>query len=65
MGILLRVDTTRVLSEGGFLLPLGAAGERSEFNIKPPLLGSTPDFSLRLSPEVFSTSGYIRKTAGV
>ena len=25
---------------------------------------STPDFSSRLSPEVFSTSGYIRKTAG-
>ena len=25
--------------------------------------GSTPDFSSRLSPEVFSTSGYFRKTA--
>ena len=65
MGTRLRVDTTRVLSVGGFLPPWGAAGERSEFDIKPPLLGSTPDFSLRLSPEVFSTSGYFRKTAGV
>ena len=26
--------------------------------------GSTPDFSLRLSPEVFSAKGYFRKTAG-
>ena len=33
----LRVDTTWVLSVGGSLPPCGAAGERSEFNIKPPL----------------------------
>ena len=32
-----RVDTTRVLSVGGTLPPWGAAGERSEFNFKPPL----------------------------
>ena len=35
--IRLRMDTTRVLSVGGFLPPLGAAGERSESNIKQPL----------------------------
>ena len=38
----LRVDTTRVLSVGGLLPPIGAAGERPEFDIKltlgPPLL---------------------------
>ena len=33
----LRVDTTQVLSVGGSLPPCGAAGERSEFNTKPPL----------------------------
>ena len=33
----LRVDTTRVLSVGGSLPPRGAAGDRSEFSIKPPL----------------------------
>ena len=33
----LRVDTTRVLSVVGSLPPWGVAGERSEFNIKPPL----------------------------
>ena len=33
----LRVDTTRVLSVGGPLPPCGAAGERSESDIKPPL----------------------------
>ena len=37
VGIRLRVDTTRVLSVGGNLSPCGAAGERSESNIKPPL----------------------------
>ena len=34
----LRVDTTRVLSVGGFLPPCRAARERSEFNIKPPFV---------------------------
>ena len=33
----LRVDTTQVLSVGGSLPPCGAAGERSKFDIKPPL----------------------------
>ena len=65
VGNRLRVDTTRVLSVGVSLPPLGAAGERSEFSIKPPIGGPTPDFSSRLSPEVFSTSGYFRKTAVV
>ena len=37
VGTRLRVDTTRVLSVGGSLPPCGAAGEMSEFNIKPPL----------------------------
>ena len=37
VGTRLRVDTTRVLSVGGSLAPWGAAGERSEFNVKPPL----------------------------
>ena len=37
VGTRLRVETTRVLSVGGNLPPCGAAGERSEFNIKPPL----------------------------
>ena len=37
VGTRLRVDTTRVLSVRGSLPPCGAAGERSEFNIKPPL----------------------------
>ena len=37
VGTRLRVDTTRVLYARGSLPPWGAAGERSEFNIKPPL----------------------------
>ena len=37
VGTHLRVDTTQVLSVGGSLPLCGAAGERSEFDIKPPL----------------------------
>ena len=37
IGTRLRVDTTRVLSVWGSIPPWGAAGERSEFYIKPPL----------------------------
>ena len=37
VGMRLRVDTTRVLSVGGSIPPWRAAGERSEFNNKPPL----------------------------
>ena len=37
VGTRLRVDTKRVLSVGGSLPPWGTAGERSEFNITPPL----------------------------
>ena len=37
VGTRLRVDTTRVLSVGGSPPPWGTAGERSEFDIKPPL----------------------------
>ena len=36
VGTRLRVDTTRVLSVGVNLPSCGAAGERSEFSIKPP-----------------------------
>ena len=36
-GTRLREDTTLVLSVGGSIPPSGAAGEMSEFNIKPPL----------------------------
>ena len=36
-GTHLRVDTTRDFSVGGAIPPWGAAGERSEFGIKPPL----------------------------
>ena len=48
---------------GGSLYPMGAAVERPESDIKPPL--GVPDFSLMLSPEVFSTSRYFCKTVGV
>ena len=65
VGNRLRVDTTRVLSVGGSLPCWGAAGETSEFNIKPPLGAPLLIFLSRLSPEVFSTSGYFRKTDGV
>ena len=37
VGTRLRVDTTRVFSVGGFLPTWEAVGERSEFDIKPPL----------------------------
>ena len=37
VGTRLRVDTTRVLPVGDSIPPWRAAGERSEFNIKPPL----------------------------
>ena len=37
VGTRLRVDTTLGMSVGGSYPPCGAAGERSEFNIKPPL----------------------------
>ena len=37
VGTRLRVDTTQVLSVAGSLPHWGAAGERSEINIKPPL----------------------------
>ena len=59
----LRVDTTLVFSVGAFLAPMGAAGERPEFDIKPPLGAPLLIFPSKLSPEVFSTRGYFRKTA--
>ena len=37
VGTRLRVDTTPVFSVRGSLPPWGAAGEMSEFNIKPPI----------------------------
>ena len=37
VGTRLRMDTIQLFSVRGSLPPWGAAGERSEFNIKPPL----------------------------
>ena len=37
VGTRLRLDNTRVFSVGGFLPPSGTAGERPEYDIKPPL----------------------------
>ena len=44
--------------------PLWELPERGQSLTSNHLLGSTPDFSSGLSPEVFSTSGFFRKTAG-
>ena len=65
VGTCLHVDTTWVLSVGGFIPSMGAAGERAEFDIKLPLGASFLIFASRLSPEVISTRGYFCKTAGV
>ena len=63
------MDTTRALSVcvcgGGGSVPLGELLDRGQSLTSSRFRASTPDFSLRLSPEVLSTSGYIRKTAGV
>ena len=40
VGTSLRVDTTRVSSAGGFLPPMGAAGERPVLDIKWPIRAS-------------------------
>ena len=62
-GTRLRVDTTRVLSVE---FPTPLVEQRREVRVlhQTAIMGSTPDFSSRLSPEVFSTSGYFRKTVG-
>ena len=56
VGTRLRVDTTQVLSVGGSISSCGAAGERSEFNIKPPLgaplLTSPRGYLLKYFPQV-------------
>ena len=39
------MDTTQVLCVGGIFPPMGAAGERPEFDIKPPLGASLLIFS--------------------
>ena len=49
----------------GSLPHLGAARERSEFSVNPPLEAPLLIFHHFSSPEVFSTSGYFRKTADV
>ena len=63
-GTRLRVDTTRVLSEGGFLSICRDVEEKPEFGIKmplgAPLLIFTGDYLVKSS-----TKGYFRKTAGV
>ena len=38
----LSVDTTRILSIGGYLPLMRAAGDRPEFYIKPPIGGYLP-----------------------
>ena len=60
-GTRLRVDTTRVVSVGGSP-PLWSCWREVRVLHQTAFRGSTPDFSSRLSPEVFSTSGYFRKT---
>ena len=65
VGTHLHKDTTHVLSVGGSLPPWRSADEKPEFDIKPPLGVPVLIFSSRLSPEVFFTRGYIRKTAVV
>ena len=52
VGTRLRVDTTRVFICGGNLPPCGAAGERSEFNIKLPLG----------APLMIFSRGYLQKS---
>ena len=63
VGTRLRVDTTRVLYVGGSLPPCGAAGEKSEFNIKPPsgapLLIFPRGYLLKSFPQV-DTSARLR-----
>ena len=49
---------------GGFPSPLWSCRREVRVYHQTAFRGSTPDFSSRLSPEVFSTSGYFRKTAG-
>ena len=52
VGTRLRVDTTRVLFMGGSLPLWGTAGERSEFNITPPLLIYPRGHLLKSFPQV-------------
>ena len=49
---------------GGFPPPLWSCRREVRVLHQTAIRGSTPDFSSRLSPEVFSTSGYFRKTVG-
>ena len=60
----LPVNTTRLLSVG-VPFPLWELLERRQSLHQSTFRGSTPDFSLRLSPNVFSTRRYFRKTARV
>ena len=64
VGTRLRVDTHGFICEG-FPSPLGSCRREVLVWHQTAFRGSTPDFSTRLSPEVYSTSGYFRKTAGV
>ena len=49
---------------GRFKCHLGSCRGDDRVSHKTAFLGSTHDFSSRLSPEVFFTCGYFRKTAG-
>ena len=64
VGFRLRLDTTRVLSVGNSLPLWAAAGERSEYNIKPPLGAPLLIFLSRLSPEDFSTKWMLPLDSG-
>ena len=61
----LNVDITRVSSVGNFL-PISELPERESRDLhQSAIRGSTPHCSLKLSPEVFSTREYLRKTVEV
>ena len=64
IGTSLHVDTTQVSCVWGRIPLMEAARERPEFDIKPTLWALLLIFSSRVSPNVFSTRGYLRKTAG-
>ena len=64
VGICLLVHTIRVLSVQ-VPFPMGSYQREARVQHQTAFRGSTPDFSSKLSPEVFSSRGYIRKTLGV
>ena len=59
------VDTTQVLSVGGFLPSMGAAEKRPEFGNKSTFRGSTPDFSLLFSLKSFHKGILFQDSGGL